>query len=318
MSKRPSTPAATVRKSTRTRKLQMIVRKNWELYLLLIPTILFFMIFRYYPMYGAQIAFRNFKITKGIWGSDWVGWKHFIRFVEGPYFKEILKNTLTLSLYSLLVSTPLPIIFAILLNYCKNKRFAKILQTVSYAPHFISTVVMVTLIQMFFSPQNGVVNAIIQAFGGEKFNFMASPEAFPHLYVWTGIWQSLGWSSIIYIGALAGVSPELHEAAIVDGATIVQRIWHVDIPGILPTIIILLIMNTGNILSVGFEKVYLMSNSLNSSAAEVISTYTYKMGMQQAQYSFSTAVGLFNSVINFTILVIVNQIARKTSESSIF
>lgn len=269
-------------------------------------------------MYGAQIAFRDYKISKGIWGSDWVGMKHFIRFVTSPYFKEILRNTLTLSIYSLLVGTPLPVIFALLLNYTKNRRVAKILQTVSYAPHFISTVVVVTLIQMFFSPQNGIVNDVVKLFGGEPFNFMASAAAFPHLYVWTGVWQGLGWSSVIYIGALTSVSPDLHEAAIVDGATIIQRIRYVDLPAILPTVIIVLIMNTGSLLSVGFEKVYLMSNSLNSSTAEVISTYTYKMGMQQAQYSYSTAVGLFNSVINFTILVIVNQLAKKFTENSIF
>lgn len=304
--------------SPRMRKVKNIIRKNWELYVLLFPTILFFLVFCYYPMYGAQIAFRDFKITKGIWGSEWVGMKHFIRFVDGPYFMQILKNTLTISLYSLIVGTPLPILFALLLNYCRNRRFAKILQTISYAPHFISTVVMVALINMFFSPQSGIVNVFVKAVTGQAFNFMGSPEAFPHLYVWTGIWQSLGWNSIIYIGALTGISPELHEAAIVDGATIVQRIRHVDIPSIMPTIIILLIMSTGNVLSVGFEKVFLMSNSLNSATAEVISTYTYKMGMQQAQYSFSTAVDLFNSVINFTILVIVNTISKKVSNNSIY
>lgn len=305
-------------KNQRLRKAKIIFKKNWELYLLLLPTLLFFAIFCYYPMYGAQIAFRDFKITKGIWGSEWVGLKHFERFITGPYFWQILKNTLTLSIYSLIVGTPLPILFALLLNHCRSKRFAKVLQTVSYAPHFISTVVMVAIINMFVSPQSGIVNVFIKAVTGETFNFMGSPEAFPHLYVWTGIWQSLGWNSIIYIGALTSISPELHEAAIVDGATIVQRIRHVDIPGILPTVIILMIMNAGNVLSVGFEKVFLMSNSLNSSTAEVISTYTYKMGMQQAQYSFSSAVGLFNSVINFTILVIVNTIAKKVSDNSIF
>lgn len=295
-----------------------IMRKNWELYLLLLPTVIYFIVFKYYPMYGAQIAFRDFKVTKGIWGSSWIGLTNFKKFIFGPYFKDVLRNTLTLSLYSLIVGTPLPIIFALLLNYCKKRRFVKVLQTITYAPHFISTVVMVGMITMFFSPQYGLVNQIIQFFGGEKFNFMASPGAFPHLYVWSGIWQSLGWSSIIYIGALTSISPELHEAAIVDGASILQRIRYVDIPGIMPTIIMLLILSTGNLLSVGFEKVFLMSNPLNSSTAEVISTYTYKVGMQQAQYGYSAAIGLFNSVINFVILVIVNTIAKKATDNSIY
>lgn len=295
-----------------------IWRKNWELYVLLLPTIIYFVVFKYYPMYGAQIAFRDFKVTKGIWGSEWIGLVNFRKFITGPYFKDVIRNTLTLSLYSLIVGTPLPILFALLLNYCKKRRFVKVLQTVTYAPHFISTVVMVGMITMFFSPQYGLVNQIIEFFGGNKINFMASPEAFPHLYVWSGVWQSLGWSSIIYIGALTSISPELHEAAIVDGATITQRIRYVDIPGIMPTIIMLLILSTGSLLSVGFEKVYLMSNPLNSSTAEVISTYTYKVGMKQAQYGYSAAIGLFNSVVNFVILVIVNTIAKKATDNSIY
>ncbi|MBQ8230330.1 MAG: sugar ABC transporter permease [Lachnospiraceae bacterium] len=295
-----------------------IIRKNWELYLLLLPTLIFFILFHYYPMYGAQIAFRDFKITKGIWGSDWVGFKHFQRFLNSPYFIEILLNTLRLSIYSLIVNTPLPIAFALMLNYCRNRKFAKVLQTVSYAPHFISTVVMVAMLSLFLSTRSGFVNQAIKALGGQEFNFMASPEAFPHLYVWSGVWQNLGWSAIIYIGSLSSISPELHEAAIVDGATIMQRIRYVDIPGIMNTVIMLLILNVGNVLSIGFEKVFLMSNSLNSSTAEVISTYTYKVGMVQAQYSYSTAVGLFNSIVNFILLVTVNTIARKVSDNSVY
>ena len=300
------------------KKWKAILRKNWELYLLLLPTLIFFLIFQYYPMYGAQIAFREFKVTKGIWGSEWVVFKYFERFLSSPYFGEILLNTLRVSIYSLVVNTPIPIIFALMLNYCRNRKFAKVLQTVSYAPHFISTVVMVAMLSLFLSTRSGVVNQVIKTLGGQEFNFMASPEAFPHLYVWSGVWQNLGWSAIIYIGALSSISPELHEAAIVDGATILQRIRYVDIPGIMNTVIMLLILNVGNVLSVGFEKVYLMSNSLNSSTAEVISTYTYKVGMVQAQYSYSTAVGLFNSIVNFILLVTVNTIARKFSDNSVY
>ena len=294
------------------------IKANLEIYVLILPTLLYFIIFKYFPMYGAQIAFKNFIPVKGICGSEWVGFKHFIRFFESPYFTEVVLNTFLLSVYSLIAGFPLPIALAILLNYQKNLHFKKVVQTVSYAPHFISTVVMVGMLKIFTSPINGIINKIIVAVGGEAKHFMASPEYFKHLFVWSGIWQNIGWSSIIYIGALSAISIELHEAAIVDGAIIWQRIWNIDLPGIAPTIIILLILSTGSVLSVGFEKVYLMQNDLNTSVSEVISTYTYKMGLIQSQYSFSSAVGLFNSIINFVLLITVNIIARKLGETSLF
>jgi len=299
-------------------RVRDVLRRDWVLVLFVLPTIIYFLVFAYYPMYGAQIAFRNFIPVKGIWDSDWVGLKHFIRFFTSPFFKQIVGNTLRISLYSLVAGFPFPIILALLLNYQRHKKFTKIVQTVSYAPHFISVVVLVGMLQVFLSPSRGPVSHIIANMGGKMGNILASKKAFDHLYVWSGIWQGMGWSAIIYIGALTGINPELHEAAVVDGATILRRIWSIDLPSILPTIVLLLIMNCGSLLSVGFEKVYLMQNSVNAPVSEVISTYVYKQGIQGAQFSFSSAVGLSNSVVNFTMLVIVNTISRKLTESSLF
>lgn len=297
-----------------------VIRDNWALYLLVLPAVIYFITFEIVPLYGLQIAFKDFRITKGIADSPWADplWKHFKRFVEGHYFEEVLTNTIRLSVYSIVLSVPLPLGLALMLNYCRNRRFVKIVQTVSYAPHFISTVVVVSMLNLFLNPDNGVITNLIMDLGGARTNLMSKPEAFPHLYTWSGVWQSLGWSAIIYIGALTGVSPELHEAAILDGATIMQRIRYVDLPGIKNTIIMLLIMKTGNVLSVGFEKVHLMQNALNSSTAEVMATYVYDMGMQKQQYSFATAVGLFNSVIAFVLVIIVNSIAKKYSDNSLY
>ena len=209
-------------------------------------------------------------------------------------------------------------ILALMLNECGNSKFKKTVQMITYAPHFISTVVMVSILLMFLAPRSGFINNVIALFGGERVDFIAKPEYFKSLYVWSGVWQNMGYSSIIYIAALAGIDPELHEAAVVDGASKLRRIWHIDIPGILPTVIILLILDCGKLMNVGYEKVLLMQNSLNMSASDIISTFVYRMGLEQAQYSFSTAVGLFNSVINTILLVLVNQIARKCSETSLF
>jgi putative aldouronate transport system permease protein len=294
-----------------------IIRKEWSLYLLVLPTVIYFIIFAYVPMYGAQIAFKNFVPTLGISGSKWVGFAHFQRFLNSPYFFEILRNVLVLSLYSLALF-PLPIIFAMMLNYQRNLRFKKFVQTVSYAPHFISVVVAMGMLQIFTSPVNGIFNKLLGFIGAGPVHFMAEPALFPHLYVLSGVWQGLGWSAIIYIGALASISPELHEAATVDGASVMQRIRHIDIPGIMPTVTIMLILAIGGILGVGFEKVYLMQNNLNSSTSEVIATYVYKAGLVRREYSFSAAVGLFNSVVNFVLLVLANQISRKLSETSLF
>ena len=292
--------------------------QDYQLYLLIAPTVAYFVIFHYLPMYGIQMAFQNFNPIRGFSGSKWVGLANFTKYVNGPYFSKTLVNTLLLSLYSMAASIPLAIIFALMLNAVPGRIFKKIVQTATYAPHFISVVVLVGMLKLFLSPNFGVVNLMLEKLGYERINFMQKSSYFRHLYVWSGIWQGLGWSTIIYLAALSGINPELHEAAIVDGASKVQRIWHIDLPGILPTIVTLLILSAGRVLSVGFEKVYLMQNNVNASTSEVISTYAYKIGIEQARYSFSATVSLFNSVINAAFLLIVNFISKKLTNSSLF
>ncbi|HHY23008.1 MAG TPA: sugar ABC transporter permease [Clostridiaceae bacterium] len=294
------------------------LKDNYELYLFLLPAFVYFIVFRYWPMYGLQIAFRKFNGSLGIWGSPWVGLRNFTDFFNSYYFWVLIKNTIGITLYSILIGFPIPIIFALMLNEVDNERFKRFVQTVSYAPHFISTVVIVGIIIAFLSPTTGVINHIIVACGGETKPFMIMPGWFKSIYVWSGVWQSMGWSAIIYLAALSGIDPQQHEAAVIDGANRFERIWHINIPGILPTIIILLILNMGSIMNVGFEKIYLMQNPLNFEASDVISTYVYRTGLIDADFSFSTAVGLFNSVINFIILIIVNIISGKASEISLW
>ena len=317
MSAFPPSPAVRHRSGSFQRKLRCIAR-NWELYLFLIPTIAYFLIFRYYPMYGIQIAFRNFKSTKGILGSQWVGLRNFERFFSATDFWQLLNNTLSVSIGTLLCSFPVPILLALFLNQLPSKRYKKIVQTVIYAPHFISTVVLVGIISLFFSPSSGIVNFIIQWLGGTPIHFMGQASWFRPLYIGSDIWQNAGWGSIIYLAALASISPELHEAAVVDGANKFQRILHVDLPGILPTIVVMFILNSGKVMSVGFEKAYLMQTSLNLSASEIIATYVYKRGLLQAQFSFSTAVGLFESLANLILILTMNFISKKVTDSSLF
>nr|WP_301630775.1 ABC transporter permease subunit [Paenibacillus apis] len=294
------------------------IKRNYQLYLFLLPIILVYLVFKYYPMYGVQVAFKDFSPSQGVWGSEWVGFKHFIDFFDSYNFWTIITNTLSLSFLSLLFGFPAPIIIAIMLNQMLGKRYKKFIQTVIYAPHFISTVVLVGMLSVFLSPNSGIVNHIIALFGGDPILFMADEGWFRPLYILSGIWQETGFSTIIYLAALAGVNPELHEAAIMDGASKWKRVWYVDIPGILPTIVILLILALGNIMSIGFEKAFLMQNDLNYAASNIIPTYVYELGIQKAQYSFSTAVGLFNSVINIILIVTVNRIARKLTETSLW
>lgn len=294
------------------------LKENYDLYLFLIPALLIVFIFAYIPLYGIQIGFKDFSIRKGIWGSDWVGLEHLMRFFKSSYFPIVMKNTIVLSIYSLVAGFPIPIILALLLNSMNNKRYRKIIQTVTYAPNFISTVVICGMLLLFLSPRNGIVNNIIGAFGIDPINFIAEPDYFKSIYVWSGVWQSAGWGSVIYFAALSGVSPELHEAASVDGASKLQRIFHIDIPSILPTATILLILNFGSLLAIGFEKVYLLQNDLNLNSSEIISTYVYKMGLVYNDISFSTAIGLFNSAINAILLIGVNYAAGKLSENSLW
>ena len=296
-----------------------LVKRNWELYLFIIPTLVYLILFNYAPIYGLLMAFKNFKFSKGIMGSDWVGLKWFIKFFESPRFWLLIENTLKLSIYSLIVGFPLPVILALILNNVKNKKWKKFAQTITYMPHFISTVVLVSMINLFFAPKTGIVNYVLAALGGSGSTyFMGSEKYFPHMYVWSGVWQGVGWSSIIYLSALAGVDQQLHEAAMIDGANKWKRLLHIDLPSIAPTVIITLIMSCGSILGVGWEKTYLMQNDLNMATSEVISTYVYRVGMIQFDYSYSTAIGLFNSVVNFILLVLVNQISRKVSDTSLW
>ncbi|WP_010277968.1 ABC transporter permease [Paenibacillus senegalensis] len=288
--------------------------KYWQLYVLLAPALIYFLVFKYYPMYGVQIAFKNFMATKGIWGSDWVGFDHFIRFFNSHFFWDLLWNTLAINLYQLALF-PISIIVALSLNELKNGSFKKIAQTITYAPHFISVVVFVGMIIAFLDPMTGIVNHFIQFLGFEPINFMTDPAWFKTIYVFSGEWQNLGWGAIIYLAALAGIDPQLHEAAKVDGASRWQRIWKINIPYLMPTIIILLILNMGNFMSVGFEKILLMQNPLNLEASQVIQTYVYDIGILTGQFSYSTAVGLFNSVVNLAILVFFNRLARRTGTS---
>ena len=294
------------------------MKKSWQLYVIIALPVLILLVFSYGPMYGLQIAFKDFVPTKGIVGSQWVGMKHFKAFVSSYQFKRLIKNTLTISLYSLIANFPAAIILAVAVNECKCKWYKKTVQMITYAPHFISTVVMAGIVLMVLSPYSGVINNIIETFGGKRIDFMANPNYFKHIYVWSGVWQTMGFNSIIYISALAGIDPTLHEAAVVDGATRWQRIWNVDLPGIAPTIITMLILNCGKIMTVGYEKILLLQNSVNISSSDVISTYVYRVGLENAQYSFSTAVGLFNSVINLILLVSVNKIAKRVSETSLW
>ncbi|MFB5761602.1 ABC transporter permease [Paenibacillus medicaginis] len=300
------------------RPLWSRILKNWELYLFITPAVLYFFIFHYIPMYGVQIAFKNFIPTKGITGSPWVGFDHFERFFNSYYFWDLLWNTFSLSLYELAVGFPLPIILALAFNEIRNGFFKRSVQTITYAPHFISVVVMAGMIITFLSPSSGMIVRIVEFLGFQAPDLLTDPAWFKTVYVLSGVWQSAGWGTIIYLAALSGVDPQLHEAAIVDGASRFKRMLHINIPTILPTITILLILNMGNILGVGFEKILLLQNPLNMSSSDVISTFVYRSGLVDAQYSFSTAVGLFNSVVNALLLITVNHIARRTSENSLW
>lgn len=304
----------------RKTSVQSKISRCWQLYLMFLVPFLYILIFKYGPMYGAQIAFKNFIITKGITESPWVGFKHFIRFFNSHEFLRLMKNTLGISIYNIAASFPFPIILALSLNYVGSKRYKKFVQMVTYAPYFISVVVLVSMLMQFTAPRTGIINHGRALLGLDRINYMGKPLLFKSMYVWSGIWQSCGYAAVIYLAALAGIDPCLHEAAIVDGATKIRRMWHIDIPGIMPTAVILLILNTGQILNVGFEKIYLMQNSLNLRTSEVIDTYVYKVGLasNSINFSYPTAIGLFKSLIGLLMIVLVNKIARRLGESSLW
>lgn len=290
----------------------------WQLYLLLIPAVVYIFIFNYMPLYGIQIAFKKFSPRKGYLNSPWVGFKYFERFFNSPDFWRLIRNTLTVSVYSLIVGFPLPILMALMLNQCISGGVKRVVQNVIYAPHFVSTVVLVGMINVMFSVNFGVVNTVIEMLGGDRVLFTGQANCFPHLYVWSGIWQNMGWDSVIYFAALSSVSEDLHDAATVDGANKWQRILHIDLPQIMPTITIMLVLRIGQLMNVGFEKVFLMQNNMNLQTAETIQTYVYKQGLINSDYGYSTAVGLFNNVINFILLTSVNAVTRKIGGSSLW
>lgn len=306
-------------------KSRKIFRRIWrdrQLYLFLLLPVTYLIIFSYIPMGGLVIAFKDFSARKGIWASEWVGFAQFIKFFNSYEFWRLLRNTLLLSVYSIAASFPIPIIFALLINSIRNEKFKKVTQTIVNLPHFISVTVMVGILMNVLNCRSGLYGLL-----GEKLtgsfppDLFGSPSAFRHLYVWSGIWQNFGWSSIIYTAALANVDPELHEAAQIDGASRLQRVIHIDLPCIMPTVIINLILRVGQVMSIGFEKVYLMQNSLNLDASRIISTYVYNVGLASSGHSdlsYATAIGMFNSVINLLLIVTVNKIANKVSDTSLW
>ena len=294
------------------------IRKSIPLYVLLLPSAILLFCFAYLPLGGLIIAFTHYSPSLGIFGSRWVGFDNFMQFFKSYQFPITIKNTLVLSLYGLIVGTPLPVALALMCNQMRTKMFKKVFQVVTYLPHFISTMVMCGIILIILSPSNGLIANIFQLFGHEAPNLMGSAGAFKHVYVWSDIWQHLGWNSIIYLAALSGIDPTYYEAATIDGATTMQKIKYIDLPLIMPTIVILLVMSAGNILGIGFEKVFLLQNTLNITSSEIISTYVYKMGLQSSQYSLSTAIGLFNTVVNVIVLLVINYIAKKKTDTSLF
>ncbi|WP_240732972.1 sugar ABC transporter permease [Jeotgalibacillus sp. S-D1] len=289
------------------------IKKNYILYLLIAPAVILTIIFKYIPMYGAVIAFKDFSPMKGILGSDWVGLKHFTSFLTSPNFLEIFMNTIKLSSFELLIGFPIPIILALMLNQIRKAKAKKNIQLALYAPHFISVVVISGMVFLFLSP-TGPINVLLTNLFGTSFSFMSDPDAFRSIYITSGVWQGAGWASIIYVAALANVDPQLHDAATIDGASLLQRIIHIDLPVLKPVMAVLFILAAGGIMAIGFEKAYLLQTAMNLPTSEIIPTYVYKKGLLAGDYSFATAVGLFNAVINVGLLIFVNQVVKKLNE----
>jgi len=305
----------------RLTKKELIIKnlkKNAYLYVMFLPVIVYYIVFKYAPMFGIVIAFKDYNAFKGIWASPWVGFEHFIDFFESPYFWRLIRNTFLISFYGLIFGFPAPVFLALLLNELKDGIFKKVTQTITYLPHFVSSVVIVSMVMSFLSPSNGIINTLIVALGGEAHYFMADPAWFRTVYTVMGIWQGVGWGSIIYLAALTGVDAELYEACIIDGGGRLRQTWHITLPGIASTIIIQLIFRVGNLLSVGSESIILMYNETTYETADVISTYVYRRGLVEADYSFSTAVGLFNSLIALVLLTTTNKLAKTFSETSLW
>ncbi|MGI5878646.1 MAG: ABC transporter permease [Christensenellales bacterium] len=303
------------------RKLGRRILRHWQLYIFLLLPIAYLLIFCYYPMTGIQLAFKVFDYKKGIWGSPWIGFDNFIKFFSSRMFRRVVVNTLSISFYSIFAGFPIPILFALLLNSFRHERMKRAIQTITYMPHFISVVVLVGMLFQVLNSRSGLYGSLVNTITGTyPKDILGSASGFIHLYVWSGIWQNFGWGSIIYLAALSSVSPELHEAATIDGASRFQRVIHIDIPSILPTAVIMLILRAGSIMTIGYEKVLLMQNTLNLAKSEVISTYVYKVGLTASipDYPYATAIGLFNSVINLILISTVNAIARRAGDTSLW
>jgi putative aldouronate transport system permease protein len=298
--------------------LKRSFRRHWQLYLLLLIPLAYFVIFKYVPMLNTVIAFKDYNVVDGVWGSDWAGFKHFERFFNNPVFWPVLQNTFILSAYVVLASFPVPIILALALNEVRLKFFKSTVQMVAYAPYFISTVVVVSMTILFLSPRMGIAADVTQFFGLGTIDFLSDPDYFRHIYVVSDIWQTMGYSAVIYLAALAGIDPTLYEAARVDGASRWQKILNVDLPGLLPTAMIVLVLGVGNVMAIGFEKAYLLQNSLNISQSEIIPTYTYKVGLLGADFSQAAAIGLFNGVINLVLLLGVNALVKRLTGNGLW
>ena len=298
-------------------RLKKDMKRYWMAYLLVAPVVLYYLIFQYKPMYGVIIAFKDFTPIKGIWGSEWVGLQHFKTFVSSYYFGRLVRNTLTISLTSLVFGFPAPIIFALLLNELRSNKFKRVVQTISYMPHFISTVIMCSLVHLFVAADGPIVS-VLSLFGLNKVSLLTLPKAFVPTYVISGIWESIGWGAIIYLSALAGVDQELYDAAMIDGANRWQQTIYVTIPSISSMIIIRLLLRLGHVMSVGYEKVMLLYNELTYETADVISTYVYRKGLVSYEWSYSAAVGLFNTIINLILIIMFNKISKKVSEVSLW
>lgn len=307
--------------STNPGRRRGLGRRIWaarELYLLLLIPLVWYAVFRYAPLYGIQIAFQDYRPARGFWGSTWVGMRHFTRFFNSFYCERVISNTLIINFASLLIGFPVPILFALMLNEIKQERYKKLLQNVTYIPHFLSTVVLVSILQLIFNPNTGVYNSLRKLFGLETTNYFAMASAFKPMYILSGLWQNMGWDSILYIAALAGIDPALYEAATIDGATRMQKIRFISIPSIMGTITIMLLLRCGQIMNIGYEKVLLMQNGLNQSSSDVISTYVYRVGMLEGNYSYSTAINLFNSLCNVVLLSSANLLSRKMGGNSLW
>lgn len=304
------------------RRIYVAWKRDWQLYLFMLLPVAFIVIFHYYPMLGLQLAFRKYTAKGGMWGSKWVGFDNITKFLESYQFERVVSNTVILSVYGLACTTIIPVCFALLLNTIEKARFKKVCQTIVNLPHFISIVVLVGIVNQIFNNRVGLYGSLVMnATGAYPDDLFGQLGTFRHMYIWSGVWQNFGWNSIIYIATLAGVDMQLHEAAQIDGASRVQRIWHVDLPHLKPTIITLFIMAMGNIMSVGFEKAFLMQNSLNLEHSELISTYVYRIGLSgqgKTDFSYATAIGLFNSIVNLVLVMTANTISRKVSETSLF